>query len=318
MSYNTAGPVGTSSGTSEGPGTMGHTTDITQIIAYAGSSYIYGLKLYWGMTNVMYGSTNGLSGETINLSGDPVKRIKYHIDATGILRGIEFKTVSNAEFPIGYLNVSQAVAFNNTDNRFTDLVTYKGTVNGTVVIWGATFYYTGTAFGGELLAPLCSSVELAWPALAVLAHTAVVAKSLMKVGKLRGQLGIKAPSCEPPLTTGPSDSQLWYRTFRAQENCKEMFLVYLPSILIASTMGYHAFGKWAPRAVGTLAFVGACFRFKYLKAYCEDADKRGPPFYYASLCMKPIFFIALASCGYLIGKEVYHHCVKRGAEEDDE
>jgi len=93
-----------------------------------------------------------------------------------------------------------------------------------------------------------------------MAHAYVVAKNMMNVGKLRTALSIKAPSCEPPPTTSPNDAQLWHRSFRAQENCKEMFLVYLPSILIVFSMRCHVFGKWAPRAVGALALVGAFSR----------------------------------------------------------
>jgi len=42
-----------------------------------------------------------------------------------------------------------------------------------------------------------------------------------------------------------------------------------------------------------------------LKAYIEDADKRGPPFGYAMKTMQVVFLGAVASCGYLIGKELY-------------
>jgi len=319
MSYNTVGPVGTT-GNQEGPNGIGYTTAVTQIDGYSSASYIYGIKLYWGGTSQMYGQTNSLSPVTLNCSGDAVMEIKYHIDATSVLRGIKFKTVSTATLTIGYLDDDRITAFSNSDNVFTNLTTFKGTISSVVTIWGATFYYTGTALQSARH-PLCVA-ELGLPALAVLAHTVVVAKSLMNVGKLRRTLAIGAPSCDPPLTTSPSDAQLWYRTFRAQENCKEMFLVYLPSILIASTLGYHVFGKWAPRAVGTLAMTSAFFRHRYLNAYIEDADKRGKPFYFASMAMKPVFFLAVVSSGYLVGKELYHtvmgHVSKAPEEEEDD
>jgi len=320
MAYNTAGPFGTTSGTSEGPGTASHTDSVTKIIAYSTSAYIFGIKLFWGATNVMYGSTHDLNGEVLDLTDDFVKEIKYHIDATGVMRGMRFRTSLGTIMSIGYLNDNKPIAFSGATNHFTDLVTYKGTVGGDVVIWGATFYYTGPAYSLRV-----STVQrMACPALAVMAHTMVVAKSLMKVGKLRGELNIKAPSCDPPAGTDPAKVQLWHRTWRAQENCKEMFLVYLPSILIASTMGHEAFGKWVPHAVGAFSLVGAFFRYKYLNAYIEDADKRGKPFKFAGMCMKPVFLLAVVSCGYLVGKQIYccykNGCCKSGCNKscDDE
>jgi len=312
---SSAGPYGSTSGTSEGPATGSQNTNVTKIIGYGDGSYIFGIKLFWGTTSFMYGSTGGASGITLSgLGDDPVNEVKYLV-TSGILRGVKFTTGGLRILEVG-LTTATSTAFSGSF-EFTDMVTYKGTVNSVVVIWGATFYYH-TAPPVPRLLPR----EMAWPSLAIMAHVFVVAKSLMNVGKLRTLLSIKAPSCEPPLTTSPSDVQLWYRTFRAQENCKEMFLVYLPSILIASSMGYHAFGKWAPRAVGALALVGAFFRHKYLKAYIEDADKRGKPFYYASLSMKPVFYLAVASSGYLAGKELYHAIQKfssgKSSEEHEE
>lgn len=90
----------------------------------------------------MYGSTNGLVGDELDFTGDPVKEIQYHVDATGYLRGIRLKTVSGTPYPIGYLNVTQLTAFSNVNAVFTDLVTYKGTINNVTTIWGATFHYT--------------------------------------------------------------------------------------------------------------------------------------------------------------------------------
>jgi len=300
---SSAGPYGSTSGTSEGPGTVGQTTTVTKIIGYGDGSYIFGIQLFWGTSSLMYGQTGGASGITLSgLGSDPVREVNYLV-TSGILRGVKFTTDSLRILEVG-LTTAISTAFSGSTLEFTDMVTYKGSVNSVVVIWGATFYYKSVPI------PRLLSGEMSWPALAIMAHTMVVAKSLMNVGKLRSALSIKAPSCEPPpTTTSPSDTQLWYRTFRAQENCKEMFLVYLPSILIASSMGYHVFGKWAPRAVGALALVSAFFRHKYLNAYIEDADTRGKPFYYASLSMKPVFYLAVASSGYLAGKELYH-CIQ--------
>lgn len=143
-SYNTIGPVGTSisTGTTEGPGSD-HITPITKITAYANGSYVYGLKLFWGTSSKMYGSTHGLAGDDMDFEEDPVKEIKYHVDASWYLRGFRFKTISNTVYSVGYVSPSTITAFSNADNRFTDLVTYKGSISGVTTIWGAIFYYTG-------------------------------------------------------------------------------------------------------------------------------------------------------------------------------
>jgi len=314
-----AGAYGSTSGTSEGPGTMSQTTNVTKIIGYGDGSYIFGIKLFWGTPSLMYGQTGGASGITLSgLTDDPVCEVKYLV-TSGILRGVKFTTVDSRILEVG-LTTATSTAFSGSTDEFTDMVTYKGTVNNVEVIWGATFYYKVVPIPKPFSGAIWPQ-EMAWPSLAIMAHTFVVSKSFMKVGKLRGTLGINAPSCDPSPTTSPSDAQLWYRTFRAQENCKEMFLVYLPSILIASSMGYRAFGKWAPRAVGALGLIGAFFRLKYLNAYIEDADKRGKPFGYAMKSMQPIFYLAILSSGYLVGKELYRciqGCCSEKSEEHEE
>jgi hypothetical protein len=144
--YNTVGPVGLNGGTYEGPGSN-QTTPVKKIIAYASSSYLYGLKLYWTNSesgSKMYGSENGLEGDELDFTGDSVKEIKYHIDASGVLRGIRFRTVSGTIYPVGYLGNYQTTAFSGK-SAFTDLGTYKGTISSTTTIWGATFYYISTA-----------------------------------------------------------------------------------------------------------------------------------------------------------------------------
>ncbi len=142
LTQRSVGPIGTSAGTMEG--TLSHREiPVKKIKAYATSTYIYGLELIWGdRDSEMYGSTNGLVGDELDFTGDPVKEIKYHVDATGYLRGIRLKTVSGTPYPIGYLNVTQLTAFSNVNAVFTDLVTYKGTINNVTTIWGATFHYT--------------------------------------------------------------------------------------------------------------------------------------------------------------------------------
>lgn len=141
LTTHSVGPIGNSSGTMEGTGSD-QLTPVTKIIAYASGAYVYGLQLWWGSISKMYGYENGLTGDELDFTGDLVKEIKYSVDEAGILRGIRLKTVSGTAFLIGSLSVGQTVAFSGANYRFTDLVTYKGTVNGVLTIWGATFHYT--------------------------------------------------------------------------------------------------------------------------------------------------------------------------------
>jgi len=52
---------------------------------------------------------------------------------------------------------------------------------------------------------------------------------------------------------------------------------------------------------------GAFFRYRYMKAYIADAETRGRPFRNALWTMRPIYYLAVASCGYLVGKQLYCH-----------
>ncbi|ETO03562.1 hypothetical protein RFI_33840, partial [Reticulomyxa filosa] len=177
-------------------------------------------------------------------SGEWVSAIYVDVDNQGILRGISFDSnIVQQIMTVGYIG--------------DGLTTFCQC--GITVVWGIKFYYTTPTFS--------ALSDLALPALGILAHSAVVGQSYSKVDELKSQLSIAAPSCDPPQGTDPQKVQLWYRTFRAhvlcffiylkkkkkkkkrkepffcklfkkkKENCKESFLVYAPSILIASTFG---------------------------------------------------------------------------------
>ncbi len=60
LTGNVAGPYGTTSGTVQGPGSN-QLTPVTKIVGYHSSAYIYGIRLYWGSTSVLYGQTNGIT-----------------------------------------------------------------------------------------------------------------------------------------------------------------------------------------------------------------------------------------------------------------
>jgi len=300
----TAGPYGKTTGTAAGPsGPSGQSTYVNEFVAWADSDYIYAIKLEWtggSPASVLYGDkSHGTKAVKTLGTGEWVCAAYVDVDPQSFLRGLSFDSNINTGIYLGgEFGDTIYTAFSGSNDQWTDLIVYTGENGlGNTVIWGIEFYYNTPSF-------FPYPAELALPALGIMAHSMVVAKSLKKVGKLRGQLSIQAPSCDPPAGTDPAKAQLWYRTFRAQENCKEMFLVYFPSILVASALGYQVFGKWAARTVGILSLTGAFFRYKYLNAYIEDADKRGPAFRNAALSMKPVFYLAVVSCGYLVGKEV--------------
>lgn len=139
LTGNVAGPYGTTSGTVQGPGNN-QLTPVTKIVGYHTSAYVYGIRLYWGSTSVLYGQTNGVTGDVFDLTDDPVVSVRYLVNL-GVMRGIKFTTGDGRTLELGLIPAT-AVAFSSADALFTDLQTWKGTINGTPVLWGAKFYYT--------------------------------------------------------------------------------------------------------------------------------------------------------------------------------
>lgn len=131
------GPYGSTTGTAQASGSN-HLTPVTKIVGYGSTDNVYGLRLYWGTTSFLYGQTNGSSAQSFDLTGDPVYKVEYSVSG-GNLRGIKF-TNSSASLTIGNMS-GGALAFSNVDAEFTDLQTWKGDVNATMVIWGAKIYY---------------------------------------------------------------------------------------------------------------------------------------------------------------------------------
>jgi len=299
---HTTASFGLNTGTVAGPsGPKGTRIPVTKFTVWVDKEYIYAIQLYWKNATAIYGDNSRGSAETIELEKcDYVNGIYCDVDPNGGFRGFAVDShVKGGIWSGGYLADGTSTALIGAHNKWTDIQVWTGIQQSKKVIVGIKFYYTTPSVWPD-------PAILALPALGAMAHTAVVTASFFKVGALRYKLDVKAPSCEPPPGTDPAKVQLWHRTFRAQENCKEMALVYFPSILIASVLGYEAFGRWVPRAVGVLSLGGAFFRYKYLNAYIQDADTRGPPFRMALHCMRPVLFLAVASSAYLIGKEIYY------------
>jgi len=145
MSYNTAGPYGSTAGTSEGPGTSGHTSSVITVECWNDGTYVYGIKLFWSGSNFMFGSSANGTKETFDLSEFYCKKAEYYVDGTGNFRGLRL-TNSNSISQAYGAETSWTVAFNNANDHLTDLLTYKITLaGGAVIINGITFYYTGPA-----------------------------------------------------------------------------------------------------------------------------------------------------------------------------
>lgn len=138
LTGHVAGPYGSTGGTAQGPGSD-HLTPVTYIIGYGNSSYVFGIKLFWGSTSLMYGQTNGLAAQEFDLTDDPVTSVKYVI-TSNVVRGIRFAN-SSGNLALG-LTGGEFVAFSDPNDVFTDMQTWQATINGTKVLAGAKFYYT--------------------------------------------------------------------------------------------------------------------------------------------------------------------------------
>ena len=139
LTGHAAGPYGSTTMSVEGPGSN-QLTPVTKIVGYSSASYVFGIRLYWGSTSIMYGQTNGQTGSIFDLTDDPVNSVRYVVVA-GYLRGIKFKTVDNRTMELG-LTPAASVAFSGTDALFTDLQIWNGVVNSAPAIIGVKVYYT--------------------------------------------------------------------------------------------------------------------------------------------------------------------------------
>lgn len=137
LTGHTAGPYGTTAGTMQPSGN--HTTPVTRIVGYSSASYVYGIRLYWGTESTLYGETGGATGDEFDLTDDPVYRVHYLV-VNGVLRGIKFGTVDNRVFEVGLSPIS-TTAFSDINAVFTDLQTWKGSINANQVLWGVKFSY---------------------------------------------------------------------------------------------------------------------------------------------------------------------------------
>jgi len=305
----TSGPWGTTTSHTQGPsGPSGHTTAVNGLTIWAdsGNNVIYGITLTWPHSiSVNYGNT-GTGVSDVSTFGLPaIDQIVYYL-AGGYFVGVEMYQNNNGQnFVIGDGNIggTAGTAFNGTNYAFSDIQVWTKTLSGIETIVGITFYY----YDPPGLKMYRMPSEMAFPALGVMANMMVVAKALKRVSRLRCQLNVQASSGEPPTGTDPNKVALWHRTCRAQENGKEFLLFSVPAIAIAAYFGYEAFGSWVPRTVGALSLAGAFLRYRYMKAYIADGETKRPPFRNAMWTMKPIHYMAVASCGYLVGKKLYCH-----------
>jgi hypothetical protein len=133
---------GLTSGTEVGPGNSARDVEPTKILTWSDNNYIYGIKLFWGVASLMYGSSANGSKQVFDLSGGLyIKKVEYHVDAAGLLRGIRFSADNDDALTVGQL-ASINVAFSGENLHFTDLITKSGVVSGKSTIWGAQFTYT--------------------------------------------------------------------------------------------------------------------------------------------------------------------------------
>jgi hypothetical protein len=142
-SSHTTGWFGLSTGTVDGFGCQSSTnTPITFINLYSSSQYIYGIELVWGSAgSKFYGKNNGLNAQPGDFQDDPVYQIKTCVNSSGMLTGIQFRSVSGVTVVQGgqLCGNSNQTLFHDIDDVFTNLKTSSNNSN----IVGAKFIYTG-------------------------------------------------------------------------------------------------------------------------------------------------------------------------------
>eukprot|EP00484_Ammonia_sp_Unknown_P001504 CAMPEP_0197020494 /NCGR_PEP_ID=MMETSP1384-20130603/1295_1 /TAXON_ID=29189 /ORGANISM="Ammonia sp." /LENGTH=185 /DNA_ID=CAMNT_0042448127 /DNA_START=31 /DNA_END=588 /DNA_ORIENTATION=+ len=149
--------------------------------------------------------------------------------------------------------------------------------------------------------------DMVYPIFGVLLNALVVGQAMQAVGKCRHKYQIKAPSIEPHDDMKEEEKQEWRRTYRAQVNSVEWFSLTSPVFIAGSMIGKKAFGeygKYVPRFLGACSILNAYFRYKYVKAYQEQADARAPYFHRITAIARPAIMVAMSACVYLIYQDV--------------
>jgi len=295
-----------------GPDTTNFSIRVNYCNVLADYAYCYGIELGWGSgspTSYTYGnSSNGFSNAADTYGID---FFQYYLDSNTPTNFVGVNMYEWNETQVNIISCGNQSPAANTAFEYkklwlADVAVWTKEIAEIQTICGVMCYYNGKFSDGEMKL-FNQPSEMAFPALGLMANAMVVAKSLKNVAKLRRDLNVNS-SNQPPQGTDSLKVDLWHRTVRAQESCKEMFLLYAPAIVVATLFGQEVFGKWAPRAVGALSLVGAFYRYKYMNASIDDPKTKGTPFRNAAMAMKPVYYLAVVSCGYLVGKEVYSQC----------
>jgi uncharacterized membrane protein YecN with MAPEG domain len=119
----------------------------------------------------------------------------------------------------------------------------------------------------------------AFPALVTILALILYAGTGFNVGRLRGRLGVKAPS-----VSGPPEFE---RAFRVQQNTLEQIVVFLPALWL---FVWFVSAFWGG-IVGVVWIVG---RALYAVSYQRDPASRGPGFGIAALSTIVLLLGALA------------------------
>jgi uncharacterized MAPEG superfamily protein len=104
---------------------------------------------------------------------------------------------------------------------------------------------------------------MAWVELVAILALLQFAFFAARVGKARGDYGVKAPAV--------AGHELFERYYRVQMNTLEQLALFLPALWLGSR---HLDPRWAA-AIGAVYLVG---RVIYYRAYIADPAKRGPGF----------------------------------------
>jgi glutathione S-transferase len=110
-----------------------------------------------------------------------------------------------------------------------------------------------------------------WSATATILMVAFYFFSVIRVGALRGRLGIKAPAC----TGDPA----FERAFRVQMNTLEQLAIVLPLLWVATL--YPMIAGWLPGLIGLIWVAG---RIVFMRAYLINPDTRLTGMLIGALC----------------------------------
>jgi len=146
LTLNTAGPYGSTSGTTQNPGTN-MLSAVTKIQIWSDTNFVYGIKLFWGTKSVLYGDiSHGTMNAFMLGKGEVIGVVYVSVDGTGWLRGIAFSSflggLESGGIYGGYLGNGLTTVFDGPGLKWSDMTAYTVTdLRGWKVLCGLKVHY---------------------------------------------------------------------------------------------------------------------------------------------------------------------------------